>query len=201
MTELRLEADDPRVIELTLRALAAARQKPTPALTFKCKRCGKKLAFAGQTEHGPLFVSTWMVPIMSGVVLNGKHLTAREVRKESADNIVFERGRQDFEEPHGTLALFELPGGMAQDYPDLLVRCSKHGDAVLERETVLAFLCEAPNRAPTRQVEVTLPKLEYRRPRQDDVETQVATDLGVKSRSRRSIVVTQCKGRPSRDIG
>ena len=43
-------------------------------------------------------------------------------------------------ERHGTIALLELPLGTVQEYPALMVRCLKHGDAILARTEVLSAL-------------------------------------------------------------
>jgi hypothetical protein len=63
---------------------------------------------------------------------------------------------------HGVRAL--LTPGLA-DYPDLLVRCPKHGDQVLERDEVLSWIRQAVYEPFVAKVILTQHDLEYRLPR------------------------------------
>jgi hypothetical protein len=46
-------------------------------------------------------------------------------------------------ERHGTIALLEVPEGLTEDYPDLVVRC-RDGQAVLDRHHVVEWLDRGP---------------------------------------------------------
>jgi hypothetical protein len=57
VTLLRLEADDPEVLELTGLALQCAQEVPDPSLRVACQRCGAQLGRGGDIPHGPLFTT------------------------------------------------------------------------------------------------------------------------------------------------
>jgi hypothetical protein len=63
---LRLQADDPAVLERTGRALADSQHIGRPPLSFTCDQCGRTLARVGDTAHGPLFTSSWEIPAPNG---------------------------------------------------------------------------------------------------------------------------------------
>jgi hypothetical protein len=142
---LRLQADDPAVLEQTGRALADSQSIGRPSLSFTCDQCGRTVARVGDTPHGPLFTSTWEIPAPEPVVivLDGERLRPRAARRfvEQHTDLVGESGKS-ITAPlaHGVVALLALPAGMTQDFPDLVVRCNAHGDAVLNRIGVLARL-------------------------------------------------------------
>jgi hypothetical protein len=166
---LRLEADDPAVLELTGLALHDAIAIPDPPLRLVCSRCGALLARAGDTGHGPLFTSSWHCEPEIGysVVVNGRKLSRSEAIKWRAqhDELVQRRG-EPMHAPllHGVTALLTLPADLAQDHPDLLVRCDKHGDRVLDRTEVLNWLRQAALKPAKRKVAVSQPVSTYRHP-------------------------------------
>jgi hypothetical protein len=157
---LRINVADDDVWRATLAAVAAG---SSPTVTYRCQRCGAQLAGAAKTPYGPLFIATWQVPAVSGHVLNGRRLTEREYRKRFPP--LYERGQPTLEIPESTLALLQVPAGMRAEYPDLLVRCTRDGDAVLERSVVLGDL-ERPPRRPV-AVQVEMPFRAYIPPRDD----------------------------------
>ena len=167
---LRLEADDPAVLDRTGAALEISVGITRPPVKFVCGRCGHLLARLGDIPgYGPLFVSWWDVePEPPHIVVNGRRLRGREaVRHRDATMPVVYREGEPLSTPlrHGVTALLALPAGMRQDYPDLLVRCVAHGDAVLDRVEVIARLRAAtPNRVETVRVPVGPPR-GYREPR------------------------------------
>lgn len=128
MTALRLQVSDPAVWAHTLRAIEDSATRK-PLLKVKCARCGAELAQVGITAHGPLFTSSWKVPIPAGseakalgppTKLSGPAPLRSEI--------------------HGALAVLALPPDLPAEYPDLLVRCARHGDAVLDRREALRRL-------------------------------------------------------------
>jgi hypothetical protein len=150
---LRLEADDPEVLRLTALALQDSNSPDLdPPLRIVCngyggKPCGVTLARAGDTNHGPLFTSSWKVTPDPGhvIVHNGRQLKPWEARDwiEEHEELVYREGRPLRDDiRHGVRALLK-PG--LRDYPNLLVVCEKHGDAVLDREKVVSWLREAVN--------------------------------------------------------
>lgn len=161
---LRLQADDPAVLARTLRALeASAGARP---VALRCSECGTVLARVGTTTHGPLFTSSWPVEVPSpwmggwvraadGAPLSRRHVLAME-RAATTDRSGAEWTGV---ERHGVIALLALPPALAQDYPDLLVRCPRHGAAVLERHDVLDWM----HAGRTRNLRVSFPLPEYRR--------------------------------------
>ena len=95
---LRLQATDPAVWDLTLRAVASASNK-TPELELRCQECGSLVGLVGDTLSGPLFTSSWTVPIddtaTAALVAVGAEATS-------------ERGQIDRDQPHGVIALPEI---------------------------------------------------------------------------------------------
>ena len=144
---LRLEADDARVLALTRRAIEeSAHVKP---VKIRCAGCGSTVALVGSTASGPLFISSWPVerPVGHVVRVDGVELPPPAARKwiQKHHPLVAQSGAPvDRPDVHGAVALLALPAELPQDYPDLLVRCNDHGDEVLERQTVLAWLRDNP---------------------------------------------------------
>ena len=169
MTVLRLEADDPAVLEFTGLALHDSVDIPDPPRLL-CKSCQRKLGAAGDTAHGPLFVSSWEYepPLSHSVTVNGRRLSRRAAIRwrEEHDELVERRG-EPLHKPleHGVTALLLLPAELAQDYPDLLVRCDKHGDTVLDRAQVIGWLRQAALKPFRMKVAVSKLFSEYRDPR------------------------------------
>jgi hypothetical protein len=158
---LRLQADDPAVLERTGRALTDSQLIRRPPLSFTCDHCGRTLARVGDTAHGPLFTSTWEIPapMPQVIVVNGERLRPRAARKfvEQHTDLVEESGKS-MATPlaHGVVALLALPAGMTQDFPDLLARCNAHGDAILDRLSVIAQLRSVkPNQLDTQSITVS----------------------------------------------
>jgi hypothetical protein len=159
---IRLEADDPDVRALTVKALADTASR-TPGLTIRCANCGAELAQAGKTKFGPLFTSTWTVD-------DGTIAGARPVDRVA--EIVEQSGPPPIE-GHGVIALLALPPKLPPDHPDLLVRCRDDGDALLDRQTVLEWMIRQKRR--TTIVDVAFPRSTYRRP-DPDFALQLATN-------------------------
>ncbi len=137
---LRLEALDPAVWALTLEAVAASKHDDR-CLRVVCRECGRALAWAGVTKKGPLFTSSWVTEIEhdEDMVLDARRLRPGERRLalEAAGAEIEAEGPSMDQGRDGVVALLALPVGMAPDYPDLLVRCDEHGDAVLDRAETL----------------------------------------------------------------
>jgi hypothetical protein len=147
---LRPQADDLGVLELTAQAMA---EPGSPPLTFVCSQCGHRLARAGITPSGRLlFTSSWEVPAPQGevVTVNGEQLGQYAARKFIKQNTepVSESGKPvDSPLKHYVAALLILPRDVSQDFPDLIVRCGRHYDAVLNRIAVVKRLrAVRPNR-------------------------------------------------------
>jgi hypothetical protein len=163
---LRLEADDHDVLARTGLALQDANAIPDPPLRLLCRKCGAQLAQAGDTAHGPLFTSTWEYEPELGhvVTVNGRTLNRRETIawREANETLAYREGSA-MTSPlaHGVRALL-TPG--LSDYPDLLVRCTKDGDAVLNRDDVLAWIREAALKPMRKKVAVAKPFSAYRHP-------------------------------------
>jgi hypothetical protein len=141
---LRLDARDDEVWQLTLRAAESSRGIRA-TLVVRCRLCGSTLAQASPTPLGPLFTSSWTVDRDPGfrVYVNGRTLSrGQALRHDDAWMPVVESSGPPIthEERHGVLALLALPTQLPADYPDLLVRCLQHGDAVLDRRGVLECL-------------------------------------------------------------
>lgn len=134
-----------------------------PSIEVKCRRCGRTLGAAGNTAYGPLFTSGWPVelPLDEEFFVDGRMLSRREALR--LRDVVFpvrERSGPPIRDQklEGTLALLALPPEMHQEYPDLMVRCDRHGDAVLLRQDLLDAFREG--RA-VRKVDPSRPHLAY----------------------------------------
>jgi hypothetical protein len=183
---LRLHADDSAVLERTGRALADSQAIGRPPLNFTCDQCGHTLAHVGDTAHGPLFTSTWEIPapMSQVIVVNGERLRPRAARRfvEQHTDLVEESGKS-MATPlaHGVVALLALPADMTQDFPDLVVRCNAHGDAILDRIDVIARLrAVRPNQIDIQSITVTRAVAEdghlaYRVPREMPGPQQLST--------------------------
>ena len=164
---LRLEALDPAVWALTLEAVAASKHDDR-CLRVVCRECGRALAWAGVTKKGPLFTSSWVTEIEhdEDMVLDARRLRSRERRLalEAMDAEITTEGPSMDRGRDGVVALLALPVGMTPDYPDLLVRCDIHGDAVLDRAETLNRVRAARS---AWKVSLSLPKREYEPLRND----------------------------------
>jgi hypothetical protein len=162
---LRLEADDEDVRTLTALALQDALGIPDPPLRIVCQQCGALLGHGGDTPHGPLFTSTWTVEPPGAVVTVSGHRLPHSAATRWIDEHqpLVERTGAPMRNPvrHGVRAL--LTPGLA-DYPDLLVRCAKHGSMVLDRDEVLAWVRQAAHKPVKRKVAVSQPNPDYRPP-------------------------------------
>jgi len=100
-------------------------------------------------------------PLRFQTYVNGRRLSHREALiYQDAVFPVRERSRRPIpnEKIEGTIALLALPPAMHQEYPDLMVRCKRHGDAVLPREELLRDLRE---RRAVHKVNPRRPHLQY----------------------------------------
>lgn len=147
---LRLDADDEQVYALTVRANDDSRRR-RPSVRFVCDQCGAKLGSAAHTAHGPLFTSSWETPPGAQDVTLRRLLSRLARTKPTGDS---RRGAQR----DGVIALLALPPDVPQDYPDLMVRCAVHGDALLDRRDIL----RAISGQSVVKVATRLPRLEYR---------------------------------------
>lgn len=146
MTALRLQPETEAVRDLTSRANAAS-STVKPTLTVRCQKCQGVLGHAGYTDVGPLWTASWTtdpdpIPEMDVLTEQGKltgrgkarHLKSSTFIHFQGDDPGLERGRD------GYVALLALPPCVADDYPDLYVRCVDHGDVVLDRLELLEHL-------------------------------------------------------------
>lgn len=140
---LRLEVQSDEVWNLTLQAMACAHELGAKhTLEIRCAaggRCGQLLAVAGEVPgYGPLFTSRWMVPVQSPITYKGASMSERRARRllAQSDNVTV-TGEPLLEVPTGAIGLI---GDGLDEYPDLLVRCPKHGDHLVDRGEVLAML-------------------------------------------------------------
>jgi hypothetical protein len=167
VTLLRLEADDPEVLELTGIALHDVLEIPDPPLRVACQRCGAQLGRGGDTRNGPVFTTSWLVnpPRSTVISINGRVLSHKAASRwvDEHETLLASSGKP-LSEPirHGVRAL--LTPGLV-DYPDLLVRCPKHGDPVLDRDEVLGWIRQAACKPIIKKVVVTQRDLEYRPPK------------------------------------
>lgn len=135
---LRLDPATAAGRRLTAAAIVAsmASGNTEPTLKIHCARCGSALGYADYTAAGPLFISSWEVEraLDFDVIVNGRTLSRREALRyrERKHPLVGQSGRPITETGRdGVFALLVLPPGIPEDFPDLLVRCADHGDAVL----------------------------------------------------------------------
>lgn len=144
---LRLQASDPLVLALTRKAMVtiASSTVTEASLRLRCSTCRNVLARAGYTPHGALFMSSWRVPGKARIVIQIDEepaaLTLRQQYRIEATlaTEIADSGLPE-DDHHSVFALLALPPEMAADYPDLLVRCERDGDLVLDRVDVLAWL-------------------------------------------------------------
>lgn len=141
---IRLEPNDPEVLKYVASALSTS-VGIKPRLRFRCDKCGSLLAEVGDVlGHGALFVSSWEVEArdICRVDVNGRELRPRERQRWMSDHYTISGPSESVEEPsqHGVIAVLQLPLQMAQDYPDLLMRCEKHGDYIANRLETLKRL-------------------------------------------------------------
>jgi hypothetical protein len=143
VTAVRIHVADDDVWRLTLDALAASCDVPA-ALTIRCATCRRTIGYAGDVpNYGPLFTASWQVPAPSPATVNGRPMNERQRHRFEDHNPsldVDQTGEPVTDETHGTIALLRLPAGYPEEYPTLLVRCARHGDAVLDRGEVLGAL-------------------------------------------------------------
>lgn len=144
MNRVSLDPTTPEARRLTAELVRASRE---PTLTVRCASpgCGAVLGYAADTSAGPLFTSSWSVPaprLITGV--NGAPISRRSERDLLGRLFgpVAEQSGAPLERDlaQGVLAAVAPPPGQADDHPPLLVRCAKHGDAILPRAEVMARL-------------------------------------------------------------
>ena len=119
MTPLRLEADDPQVLEHTANAIVASRDIK-PLLRFRCNKCRKRTVLLAMVGDVPgfcqLFASSWEVePDEHRVVSGGRELKGRKKRRWIAENYeTTSLSGEPVDAPlrHGVMALLALPFGM-----------------------------------------------------------------------------------------
>ncbi len=170
MTKLRLQPSDPEVIDLTCRVVEAS-EIATAQLVGLCAKCQPKsrveLAKVGYTGGHALFKSSWRVPLDAGISINGERVNQRqyEIFEKRLGFATSVTGHIDRNADHTVFALLALPLELRADYPDLLVRCERHGDAVLDRLEALDRLRVAASGGdPLWKIDVNFPRLEYEPP-------------------------------------
>lgn len=165
---LKLNAEDAAVWQRTMDACDDS-QTRRPSLAVRCRSCGSELAAVGTTAFGTLFSSAWDVerPLDFTTTVNGHRLKRRDALRfqEATETVISTSGPpMDYKDREGTIALLALPAEMIQDYPDLLVRCAQHGDALLSRDEIFDDLRE---RRAVRKVDPAFPLRSYICPPQD----------------------------------
>ncbi len=153
MTILRLHPTDPEVRRLTCKAILASNRPGLKRLVVRCSRCRGRLAKAAYTDAGPFFVSRWREPV---VLSNG--WTQRQQEEFENEVATLVEGSFPTDQHHSVYAILALPPRMTADYPDLMVRCERDGDAVLDRRDVLDRIRRGDNEW---DVEVSFPRREY----------------------------------------
>lgn len=161
-----IDVADDAVWMTTVRAVEASSRVPA-TLTIRCSQCQSELGQAGVVPHyGPLFMSWWSAPKSSRTVVNGAEYNERQLHAYEAAHphteVVKDRGQVDGRD--GVIALLRLHATLPEQYPALLVRCRRHGDAVLDRSEVLDALGAKSSEL---QADVTLPTTSYLPPRSD----------------------------------
>jgi hypothetical protein len=141
VTDLRLDAVDDEVFDLTMRAVRTI-EGTVPRVSLRCRSGGCVLGAIGATDHGPLLTSSWEVETTPPFKINANGTDlgrAQSIKRWRATGTVTVSGTPDtYTDRHGTIALLTLPPELPQEFPDLLVRC-KHGDAVVGRSEALAW--------------------------------------------------------------
>lgn len=110
-------------------------------LAVRCAACNTKLGEAANTAHGPGFAAWWRdyVPQPWAVIVDGHKLTDRETMQHTLKRAEYVEGDWG-KEPCGYFAPLAIPPELPHEYVPLLVRCVRHGDAILNRGAVLAAL-------------------------------------------------------------
>jgi hypothetical protein len=164
MTDLRIDVDDPEVLELLDQAVARKPLDPKPRIRIFCDQCSRKMADVWSTQFGPLFLSHW--ELEDRLMFDVRDAHGSQIPERQAIKVLTERENVTIESSntkdlHAVVALLDLPAELAQDYPDLLVRCSTHGDAVLDRMAIARWWAEKSRVS----VSVNKPHRTYRTPR------------------------------------
>lgn len=149
---LRLEPSDPAVRERIAAAVRVSNEhRVKPTLTIRCAKCRTSLALVGDVpDYGPLFAASWPVASDDGVkvLVNGAELRDHQRAQWMTQHYetLAESGRpMDVPLRHIVIALLRLPDDAVQDYPDLLLRCPRHGDYLADRLDVLKALRANPD--------------------------------------------------------
>lgn len=170
---IRLEPDDPQVRALTIKAFRDCQGRDAP-LTLHCDRprCWATLAMVGATQHGFLFTAWWKFL---------RTLTDEEVVMDRFSTDVRVSGSPiDRYERESVIALLALPPDVPPDYPGLMVRCTTHGDKLLDRLDVFKWLRLKQSDMP---VHVEMPRLEPRPNDHTFYEALVAAGAGTQRKS------------------
>lgn len=149
---ISLTAKDPVVLDLTAKALLASRSM-MPILELRCVRgaCGDLLGGAAVTPFGPLLTTSWTVPVQADLAVDGSELSLVKFNATMKARGATLEGDIPVDRK-GTVILLQLPSNVAQDFPDVIVRCRTHGYAQLERLAVLDALRQASKRKRQSQV-------------------------------------------------
>jgi hypothetical protein len=168
--QLRLEADDADVLRRTALALHDAKAIPDPPLQIRCRQCQVPLARVGDTPHGTLFTSSWLINPPGDVVIVGdRELPYKTATKWIEAHAEVYREGTPMRDPVQQRLVRALISPGLSDYPDLLVRCEKHGYEVLDRNDVLRWLRQAVALPPKKRravpIALTPGEPSYRAPR------------------------------------
>ena len=139
MTTIDLRVTDPEVWGYICRLQHA--EAIGRILQIRCGQCNAKLGCAANTAHGPGFASSWADWNfdLGEVHIDGERLRGREALRyvlDGADEVSGDWGKTRY----GFFAALAIPTDLPQEYVPLLVRCTTHGDAVLNRDDVLGAL-------------------------------------------------------------
>lgn len=144
MTTINLHVDDPAV----WRYICALQHEEAVGqiMAVQCAECANrrrttKLGLAANTAQGPGFAASWADwEVEWGEVhVSGRKLGARETLShllDSATTVTGDWGKTR----EGYFAALAIPPELTQEYVPLLVRCPRHGDALLNRDAVVAGL-------------------------------------------------------------
>ena len=136
-------------------------------LDVRC-RAGGDSSGAGETPHGPLFIAVWRVPALGTIAFNGEHLAKRQERG-AWKSMRAARGRRQLgpdaadEGVETSIGLLALLVSLPSEYPDFMVRCPDHGDAVVDRLEVLTRLRSGDR---SMKVDTSFPRCAYTKPRE-----------------------------------
>lgn len=144
MTTVLHVADD-ALWKLTLQALADTQHRTTPRVHIRCG-CGRSLGALDVVTQGPLFISAWDTPPPDTWKDTGVKVFTSTDGEVDPKQFFADLPHRDYgsETTHGRECVIALIANDLADYPDLLVRCARHGDRILDRHDALDHLRQHP---------------------------------------------------------